>query len=160
MLNQVSFSIPESLREEFLNDLRSLKSKLNLPENLPVAGKSRQNMGQASKGYILDCMTEAKNAPQVPSGLFNMAEMESDWQLVAQLDPILAELVPLTNTLVNLRQLAGQDLMAAGNQIKRGFNEAARENAQFKAASDRLKKRYELTARSKETTEPADVGAN
>lgn len=155
MLNQISFDIADALRDEFISDLRSLKAKLNLPNNLPIAGKARQNMGQGSKGYIQDCIGEAKTAPEVPSGLIDVKEMDMDWHLVNNLDPILAELVPLTSTLVNLRQLAGQDLMAAGNQIKKNFNDAAKSDPKYKAASDKLNKRYEQAARQKDAAVPS-----
>ncbi len=157
MLNQISFDITDALRDEFISDLRSLKAKLNLPNNLPIAGKARQNMGQGSKGYIQDCISEAKTAPEVPSGLIDVKEMDTDWHLVGNLDPILAELVPLTSTLVNLRQLAGQDLMAAGNQIKKNFNDAAKTDPKYRSASDKLNKRYEQAARQKD---PAAQSAN
>lgn len=155
MINQISFDLPESLREEFLIELRTLKSKLNLPANLPVAGNKFQNMGQASKGYVLDCLQEARSAPEVPSGLLNLTEMDRDWQLVNNLDPILSELVPLTATLLNLRQLAGQDLMAAGNQIKKSFNAAAKVDTRYKTAADKLNKRYEHVGRPKTVEAPA-----
>ena len=75
--------------------------------------------------------------------------MDLDWHLANNLDSILSVLIPLTNTLSNLRQLAGQDLMAAGNQIKQNFNAAARLDSKYTHASEKLNLRYQQIGRGK-----------
>lgn len=154
MLNLLSLQIEPELLSELKTAVDQLTKAIDkLPKDLPAAGRSRQNMGQASRGYVQDALTAAMSHPEVIPALIDIAEMQKDLDCVAQLEPILAVVSPATATLINLRSLAGQDLMNAANAIKKNFNVAAKNDPKFKAISDNLDKRYEKARKEKTSTE-------
>ena len=110
--------------------------------NLPVAGRNRQNMGQASIGFVSACIDAAKAFPKVPSGEIDVQVLEEKLATVQEMNKFLVVSEPLTSNAINIRRLHGQDLMSACNDIMRSFESSAKNNAEVKATAAQLKQRY------------------
>ncbi len=159
MANFLSLEISPDLLAELQAAAAQVKKAVDqLPDDLPNAGRSRQNMGQASIGYVQAAHNAAKANPEVIPAIFRIDEMQKDLLCVEQVGDLLAVLEPQMAKLLNIRATAGQDLMNAANTVKKYFNSAAEDDAKYQIASDTLNKRYEKAKREK--TEPPVNGGD
>ena len=156
MLNQTSFSLDEATNKDAIDLVKQAMAKMAFPSNLPIAGRNRQNMGQASIGYVQDCIAAGKLFPKVPSGEIDVAVLEQKLKTAGFLDEFINNVVFLVNTALNLRRLVGQDLMSSSNGVKDSFESSAKNNAEHKATAAQLKKRY---ARAKKEDAAAEKQA-
>ncbi|MBI5913749.1 MAG: hypothetical protein HY842_00075 [Bacteroidetes bacterium] len=150
MLIQITYVLNGVTKTETVDALKLADTKLALPSNVPIAGRNRQNMGQASLGYVQDCIAAAIAHPEVPSGSIDVPLLESKLATIMEMDDVLAVLEPLYTETLNCRRLHGQDIMNACNEIKRSFEYNANNKAEYKATADKLKQRY-ARARKEET---------
>jgi hypothetical protein len=153
MLNQVSHVLTEEDIKAVKELFKQADSKLALPTDVPIAGRNRQSMGQASAGYVQDCIEAATAFPTVPSGETDVQKMEEKIASFKVLSDILGVALPITLKLINVRRLMGQDLMADSNSIKENFERAAANRAEMKPTAEKLRQRY---ARAKKEDDEAD----
>ena len=142
MLIQITYVLDTETKEKAVTELKLVNKTLSLPSNLPIGGRKRQSMGQASTGYVQDCLAAAKASPELFGSSIDISLLENKLATVQEMDDVLVVLEPLYNNSVNGRRLHGQDLMNACNEIMRIFEHNASFNVAYKATADKLKKRY------------------
>jgi hypothetical protein len=142
MFLQTSHTITEERKDEALDLIKQLAEKLGIPANLPEAGKKRAGMGQASTGYVQDCIAANVAFPNVVGGGADAAEMQAKFDACLIFDELLNVLWPLAITTRNLRRLHGQDLMIASKLTRESFVSNAKNRPELKPTADKLKQRY------------------
>lgn len=142
MFSQTNHVISEQDKADAKDLVQQLTAKLNIPVNLPIAGRNRQGMGQASSGYVKDCIGATMAFPAVPSGEIDAKLMQTKLNAFDDFAEINAILQPLAMSALNLGRLHGQDLMVASNSIKDSFASAAKNRVELKATAEKLKQRY------------------
>ncbi len=142
MLTQTTYGLTTEAKTAVMDLLKQASDQLSLPSGLPVAGKKRQGMGQASIGYVQDSINAAKTFPDVPSGQVSAQLMQTKLDTCNDLDELLNIVSPLLLNLLNVRRLHGQDLMVGSNSIKDSIVSSAKNRADLKPVAEQLKKRY------------------
>ncbi len=142
MLNQVSYVLKEEDIKTVKDLFKQAEALLALPTDVPIGGRNHQNMGQASIGYVQDCIEAAIAFPTVPSGETDVNKMGEKLASFKVVSEILGVALPITLKLINVNRLMGQDLMADSNSIKENFERVAPKRAEMKPTAEKLRQRY------------------
>jgi hypothetical protein len=115
MENRISFMLNEAEKQEIIEALKTLDTKL-LPKLIELAqGEARElpTMGDKSYGFVLKALEYAKQYPEYAS-LIDVREFEKDVNAVGLLREIYVPLSQLLKKVHDTMTLAGSEAYVAG----------------------------------------------
>jgi hypothetical protein len=149
MANRVSAELTKTDYEAIRDGLVQIRTLLPFLQEIdPLERRRGQRMGQASMGYVRECLDTAHTNPEVLARNFDVEAFQSAHNLYAMLANVDRDLESLFQKVRDTLLMTGKDLMEQSNDVYKRVKEEARRNNSYRPMKERLGEFYEKTRQS------------
>lgn len=158
MANRISAELKQADADAVLLKLSEVKDSLPFLQDIDKTERIKgQKIGQASLGYVQECVNAAVTNDEVLPRNFSTEEFQRDLALYMALAPLASKLDELAQKVNDTLLVVGKDLMENANIVYERVKSDAKKNNSRKPLADQLGEFYKRSKRGEAT--PAAPGA-
>ncbi len=151
MANRISANLTKTEFETIRDALAEIRTILSfLLEIEPQERKRGQKMGQASLGFVQECLNTALTNPFVLPRSFDTQAFQGDYDLYTILADVDRDLENLFQKVRDTLLICGKDLMQQSNIVYNRVKEEARSNNSLRPLKESLGEFYRKTRQRRE----------